>query len=226
MLQSCSVNSSELSCKKLRIAVLASGSGSNFEALVNYCRRKDVLVATVCLLIVNNPGSGAEARAERLGIPWLLINHRNFDNRELHDAAIANTLKKENIDLVVLAGWMRIITSDLINAFPKGSLLNIHPSLLPAFKGSAAIADALLAGVLKTGCSVHEVVLDVDAGPILAQAEVLITKADDLESLSAKIHQQEHLILAPIVLAKARHLTQIMDKKVASANPAPEPIQP
>ena len=190
----------------MRIAVLASGSGSNFEALLHYCRDHQQGLATIELLIINNPGCGAQQRAEKYNIPWLLINHRDFDSRESFDDAILKALQMAKIDLVVLAGWMRIITAKLIDAFPSGRLLNIHPSLLPEFKGSAAIAAALAAGAKKSGCTVHEVVLNVDAGPILAQAEVEIKASDTLESLKLKIQEQEHLIFAPAIFSKVRQL--------------------
>ena len=190
----------------MRIAVLASGSGSNFEALLHYCRDHQQGLATIELLIINNPGCGAQQRAKKYNIPWLMINHRDFDSRESFDDAILKTLQLAKIDLVVLAGWMRIITAKLIDAFPNGRLLNIHPSLLPEFKGSDAIATALAAGAKKSGCTVHEVVLNVDAGPILAQAEVEIKASDTLESLKLKIQEQEHLIFAPAIFSKVRQL--------------------
>lgn len=190
----------------MRIAVLASGSGSNFEALLHYCRDHQQGLATIELLIINNPGCGAQQRAKKYNIPWLMINHRDFDSRESFDDAILKALQIAKIDLVVLAGWMRIITAKLIDAFPSGRLLNIHPSLLPEFKGSDAIATALAAGAKKSGCTVHEVVLNVDAGPILAQAEVEIQASDTLESLKLKIQEQEHLIFAPAIFSKVRQL--------------------
>lgn len=190
----------------MRIAVLASGSGSNFEALLHYCRDHQQGLATIELLIINNPGCGAQQRAKKYNIPWLMINHRDFDSRESFDDAILKALQLAKIDLVVLAGWMRIITAKLIDAFPSGRLLNIHPSLLPEFKGSDAIATALAAGAKKSGCTVHEVVLNVDAGPILAQAEVEIQASDTLESLKLKIQEQEHLIFAPAIFSKVRQL--------------------
>jgi len=174
--------------------------------LLHYCRDHQEGLATIELLIINNPGCGAQQRAEKYNIPWLLINHRDFDSRENFDDAILKALQLAKIDLVVLAGWMRIITAKLIDAFPSGRLLNIHPSLLPEFKGSAAIAIALAAGAKKSGCTVHEVVLNVDAGPILAQAEVEIQASDTLESLKLKIQEQEHLIFAPAIFSKVRQL--------------------
>lgn len=189
----------------MRIAVLASGSGSNFEALLHYCRDHKQGLATIELLIINNPGCGAQQRAEKYNIPWLLINHRDFDSRENFDDAILKALQLAKIDLVVLAGWMRIITAKLIDAFPSGRLLNIHPSLLPEFKGALRLQQPLPL-VQKSGCTVHEVVLNVDAGPIIAQAEVEIQASDTLESLKLKIQEQEHLIFAPAIFSKVRQL--------------------
>jgi phosphoribosylglycinamide formyltransferase-1 len=205
-------NSTDFNRKPIRLAVLASGSGSNFEALVNYCRNQKESIATVSRLVINNPGCGAQKRADLLKVPSRLINHRDYSTREQFDQAVADLLKTDKIDLVIMAGWMRIVTASLINNIPCGCLINIHPSLLPAFKGANAIADALAAGAIKSGCSIHEVVLDVDSGPLLAQAEVNIEKNDTVESLHLKIQKQEHLLLPPIVIAKARQLGAINEE--------------
>jgi phosphoribosylglycinamide formyltransferase-1 len=189
----------------LRIAVLASGSGSNFEALVQVCKAMLNPIAEVALLIVNKPGCGAIQRAANLHVPVVLLDHRNFATREQLDQALVAELAKANVELVVMAGWMRIVTEELIRAFPQ-RLINIHPSLLPAFKGSGAIQQALNAGAEQSGCTIHEVVQEVDAGPILAQARVPIHANDDLASLSARIHKQEHQLLPAVVLQLALKL--------------------
>jgi phosphoribosylglycinamide formyltransferase-1 len=188
----------------LRLGVLASGSGSNFEALALACQRGE-LAADMSLLVVNNPGCGAQQRAERLGIPVTLHDHRSYESREALDQALINSFRQADVDLVVMAGWMRIVTQDLIDAFPE-RLLNIHPSLLPSFRGARAIEQALAAGVTLTGCTAHLVSLEVDTGPILIQAAVPVLAGDSVESLSSRIHRQEHRILPQAVQLAAQRL--------------------
>ena len=195
--------SSDISDAPLRLAVLASGSGSNFQALVEALRNEPRL--EVVLLIVNRPGCGARKRAEELDVPCQLIDHTRFDSREAVDAAVVQALQNAAVELVVMAGWMRIVTPALISPF-QGRLLNIHPSLLPAFRGMHAIRQALAAGVSQTGCTVHEVVEDVDAGPVLGQQAVPIETTDDEASLSARIHAAEHQLLPAVVIQKGLSL--------------------
>ena len=186
-----------------RLAVLASGQGSNFEALVAACRSQH-LNAQVVLLVVNNPGCGAEQRAARLGIPCQRINHRDHPNRASLDSAMISACQQAQVDLVVMAGWMRIVTPLLVEAYPD-RLLNIHPSLLPSFRGLDAVGQALAAGVQLTGCPAHLVRPEVDAGPVLVQAAVAVLAGDDHRSLSARIQRQEHRILPlAVALAAAR----------------------
>ncbi|MEB3270084.1 MAG: phosphoribosylglycinamide formyltransferase [Synechococcus sp.] len=182
---------------------MASGNGSNFEAVVQACRQ-GALRAEVVLLVVNRADCGARQRAERLRIPWQLLDHRRFASRESLDQALIAAFRSAAIDLVVMAGWMRIVTPLLIDAFPD-RLLNIHPSLLPSFRGVDAIGQALAAGVRLTGCTAHLVRPEVDSGPVLAQAAVPVLADDDHDSLAARIHRQEHRILPlAIALAAAR----------------------
>ena len=183
---------------------MASGSGSNFEALVEACRR-DELAADVVLLAVNNPGCGAQTRAERLGITWMLHDHRAVSSRQELDLGLCRSFRDAEVDLVVMAGWMRIVTEELIDAFPE-RLINIHPSLLPSFRGGRAIADALEAGVTLSGCTAHLVSLEVDTGPILVQAAVPVLPGDSAESLAERIHRQEHRILPLAVRLAAQRL--------------------
>ena len=188
----------------LRLGVMASGSGSNFEALVEATRQQR-LQASVELLVVNHEQCGARSRAERLAIPWRWIDHRAFPSREDLDDALIEAFRDAGVDLVVMAGWMRIVTPRLIEAFPD-RLLNIHPSLLPSFRGLDAVGQALAAGVRITGCTVHLVRPEVDAGPILAQAAVPVHSGDDAPTLAARIHTQEHRILPLAVALAAQRL--------------------
>jgi phosphoribosylglycinamide formyltransferase 1 len=176
----------------LKLGVMASGSGSNFEAIAQAIASGH-LHAQIQVLIGNNPDAQAFARAEKFGIPAKLLNHRQFASREDLDTAIVQTLTDHAVEWVVMAGWMRIVTPVLVNAFPQ-RILNIHPSLLPSFKGNRAVAQALAAGVKITGCTVHRVVTEVDSGEILMQAAVPVLPTDTVESLQNRIHVQEHVI--------------------------------
>lgn len=187
----------------LRLGVMASGEGSNFEALVA-ATRSGPLRASVELLVVNHASCGARSRAERLGIPCQWIDHRAIPSREALDGALIQAFQAAGVDLVVMAGWMRIVTPRLIEAFPD-RLLNIHPSLLPSFRGLDAVGQALAAGVRLTGCTVHLARPEVDSGPILVQAAVPVLEGDDGASLAARIHQLEHRVLPlGVALAAAR----------------------
>lgn len=176
----------------LQLGVMASGSGSNFEAIAQAIADHR-LNAKVQVVIYNNPGAKVKERAERWSIPAVLLNHREFTNREALDEAIVKTLQQYEVDYVIMAGWMRIVTTVLIDAFPD-RVLNIHPSLLPSFKGAHAVEEALRAGVKITGCTVHLVRLEVDSGPILVQAAVPVLPDDTPETLQVRIQIQEHRI--------------------------------
>lgn len=188
----------------VRLGVMASGEGSNFEALVQACLQGP-LRASVERLVVNREGCGARARAERLGVPCDWIDHRAYGSREELDRELIRRFRQDHVDLVVMAGWMRIVTPVLIEAFP-GRLVNIHPSLLPSFRGVDAIGQALAAGVTITGCTAHLVTAEVDAGPILVQAAVPVLPGDGPERLAARIHRQEHAILPLAVAVAAERL--------------------
>lgn len=184
--------SPDVAAVPLRLGVMASGSGSNFEAIARAIACKE-LNARIELVIYNNSGAKVASRANRLGVPTQLLDHRTFESREALDAAIVQTLKTAGVEWVIMAGWMRRVTQPLISAFP-GKILNIHPSLLPSFPGIRAVEQALNAGVKITGCSVHHVELVVDSGPIIMQAAVPILPDDSVEALQARIQVQEHRI--------------------------------
>ncbi|MEB3294648.1 MAG: phosphoribosylglycinamide formyltransferase [Synechococcales bacterium] len=187
----------------LRLGVMASGNGSNFEAIAQAIQSRQ-LNAQVAVLIYNNPNAKVVERAERYGTPTVLLNHREFAHRESLDQAIVETLKTAQVEWLIMAGWMRIITHVLIDAFPQ-RILNIHPSLLPSFKGSHAVEQALRSGVKLAGCTVHYVVPEVDSGEILMQAVVPVLPDDTVETLQNRIQVQEHRIYpAAIALAAAR----------------------
>jgi phosphoribosylglycinamide formyltransferase-1 len=184
---------------------MASGSGSNFEAIAQAIRDRR-LNAQIQVVIYNNPEAKVVERAKRFNVPAVLLNHRDFESREELDRAIVKTLKHHNIEWLVMAGWMRIVTPVLLNAFP-GRVLNIHPSLLPSFKGNRAVEQALAAGVKITGCTVHLVVPEVDSGEIIMQAAVPVLPSDTAETLQNRIHIQEHVVY-PCAIALAAHNRQ------------------
>ncbi|EKQ69389.1 formyltetrahydrofolate-dependent phosphoribosylglycinamide formyltransferase [Leptolyngbyaceae cyanobacterium JSC-12] len=184
----------------LKLGVMASGSGTNFAAITQAIADGH-LHAQIQVLIYNNPDAKVAARAAQWRIPAVLLNHREFASREALDMAIVQTLQEYGVDWVIMAGWMRIVTSVLIDAFPD-RVINIHPSLLPSFKGAHAIEQAFNAGVKITGCTVHLVRLEVDSGPILMQAAVPVLPDDTLETLQARIQVQEHRIF-PLAIALA-----------------------
>ncbi len=183
---------------------MASGNGSNFEALVQACANQQ-LPAQVVSLVVNNPGCGASQRAERLGIAVTCLDHRTFVSRDSLDGALVEHFHAAAVDLVVMVGWMRIVTRRLIKAFPE-RLVNIHPSLLPSFRGVDAVGQALAAGVTLGGCTAHLVSEEVDAGLILVQAAVPVLAGDSHDSLARRIQAQEHRILPLAVGLAAERL--------------------
>ena len=182
-----------------RAAVLISGGGSNFQALIDAAasRRIDVEIA---LLICNEPGAFGLERARRAGIPSVVLDHRAFDGRAAHDAAIDRCLREHAIDLVCLAGFMRILGPRLVEGW-RGRMLNIHPSLLPAFKGLNTHQRTLEAGVRVHGCTVHHVTPELDDGPILVQGVVPVLDTDDAASLAARVLEMEHLCYPQAVAA-------------------------
>lgn len=179
--------------KTIKLGVMASGSGSNFEAIAQAIN-EGKLNGKVEVLIYNNTHAKAKERADKYNIPSVLLNHRDYPNREALDEAIVEVLKAHQVEWVVMAGWMRIITNVLLTAFPQ-KVINIHPSLLPSFKGINAIEKALKAKVKVTGCTVHLVDLEVDSGPVLIQAAIPILPDDTSETLHHRIQIQEHKII-------------------------------
>jgi phosphoribosylglycinamide formyltransferase 1 len=184
----------------LKLGLMASGSGSNVEAIANAIQAGS-LNAQIQVIVYNNPNAKVAERADRLGIPRVLLNHREFASREALDYAIVEMMQAHQADWVIMAGWMRIVTQVLIDAFPR-RVLNLHPSLLPSFPGARAVEEALASGVKITGCTVHYVELKVDSGPILVQAAVPVLPNDTPETLHQRIQVQEHRIY-PIAIALA-----------------------
>jgi phosphoribosylglycinamide formyltransferase 1 len=188
----------------LILGIMASGSGSNFEAVAQAIE-SGKLNAKIAVLIHNKPEIKAIERAQSRGIPTVLLDHRAYPSREELDRAIVTTFQAHQVECVIMAGWMRVITQVLIDAFPN-RVINIHPSLLPSFPGIHAIEQALAAGVKITGCTVHLVSLEVDSGPILVQAAVPILPDDTAATLHARVQIQEHQILPQAIRAIANEV--------------------
>jgi phosphoribosylglycinamide formyltransferase-1 len=178
---------------KRRAAILLSGRGTNMTALIEAAAAPD-FPAEIALVVSNRPGAGGLARAERAGIPALAIDHRPFHgDRAAHEHRIAAALDAAGIEIVCLAGYMRLLTPFLVERY-RGRMLNVHPSLLPAFPGLDTHARALAAGVKLHGATVHLVTETMDEGPILAQAAVPVLPSDDPDTLAARVLAQEHVI--------------------------------
>lgn len=186
----------------LKLGVMASGNGSNFEAIAQAIANEQ-LHAQIQVLIYNHPTAKAAARAANWGVEAVLLNHQDYKSRQQFDGQIVEKLRQYDVEWVVLAGWMRLLTPVLIDAFPD-RIINIHPSLLPSFKGIRAVEQALAAGVKIAGCTAHLVCLEVDSGPILIQAAVPVLPNDTAETLHARIQAQEHRILPPAIALAAQ----------------------
>ena len=178
---------------KLKIGVLASGNGTNLQELINLSEKGELDI-DIKVLITNKDDAGCIKRAESVKIPHKIIRGKDFLEKELFELEIINTLIYYDVELVVMAGWMKIVTPFFINKF-KNKIINIHPSLLPAYKGGSAIKNSLLNGSKITGCSVHFVDEEVDSGSLIMQAALSIEDDDDIDSLSQRIHMLEHKIL-------------------------------
>ncbi len=196
----------------IRLGILASGTGSNFEYIIKAIQNNQ-LNAKVAVLIVNNPDCLAIKKAIKYKIHYVIINHRNCDSRLEHDNLVMKKLEEFSVELVIMAGWMRIVGEGLINRFIN-RLINIHPSLLPSFKGIDAIQQAIDKKVTITGCTVHYVQKEVDSGSIIIQAAVPLNEQDSKETLKKRIQDMEHIIL-PLAIAKvAKDIrTRIKDNK-------------
>jgi phosphoribosylglycinamide formyltransferase 1 len=197
------VPTSELQmARSISLGVMASGSGSNFAAIAEAIARGE-LNAQIKVLICNNPQALVLSRAAKWNIPTVVIDSRQYKQREALDERIVATMQEYGVELVVMAGWMRIVTQVLLDGFPHRAI-NIHPSLLPSFKGIRAIERALEAKVKITGCTVHFVSLEVDSGEILLQAAVPVLPDDTAETLHARVQIQEHIILPQAIAIAAR----------------------
>ena len=193
---------------KKRVAILISGRGSNMTALIEAAKAKDY-PAEIALVVSNRPDAAGLHRARAAGIPTAVIDHIQFGgDRESFERALDRKLSEHRIDLVCLAGFMRLLTPWFVNRW-SGRMLNIHPSLLPQFKGLDTHRRALAAGVLRHGATVHFVVPEMDAGPIVLQDSVAVLENDTEQTLAARVLQLEHQIYPRALRAVAQGLTKV-----------------
>lgn len=190
--------------RRVRTAVLISGNGSNLQALIDYCRKTDC-PAEIVLVISNRPNVKGLERASAAQIPSIVIPHGHYDSREAFDNSMDAALSQHRIELVCLAGFMRVLSETFVNQW-RGRLINIHPSLLPKYKGLDTHVRALEAGDTEHGATVHWVTPELDSGEIIAQRSLPIRPDDTPEILKQRVHALEHL-LYPLALEKvAREL--------------------
>jgi phosphoribosylglycinamide formyltransferase-1 len=179
-----------------RIAVLASGNGTNLQALLD----DPVIRPWIAFVVSDRDSAVALARAEAHGVPFTIVRADAYPTRSAFDDALLEVLRGAEIDHLVLAGYLRLLGPELVRAF-DGRVLNVHPSLLPAFPGASSVADALAWGSKVTGVTVHLVDEELDHGPIVSQEPVAIPDGDDWDALEARIHEVEHRLLPAAVRA-------------------------
>jgi phosphoribosylglycinamide formyltransferase-1 len=190
-----------------RIVVLISGRGSNLGAMLA-AEREGALGGAIVAVVSNRADAGGLAIAKRHGVATAVVDHRAFGDRPSFEAALAATIDAHEPDLVVLAGFMRVLTAPFVARY-EGRMLNIHPSLLPAYPGLDTHRRALADGAKVHGCTVHVVTADLDGGPIVAQAEVPVLPGDDERTLAARVLETEHRLLPQAVRAFCERLASI-----------------
>ncbi len=208
---------------RLNIVVLISGQGSNLQAIMDAIARGD-LPATLRAVISNRADAPGLKRAARAGIPAETLSHRDFPDRQAYDRALRALIDRYHPDLVVLAGFMRILTPAFV-AHYAGRLLNIHPSLLPAFTGLNTHQRALEAGMAEHGTSVHFVTADLDAGPVIAQARIPVRPGDTPQTLAARVKPLEHRLYPLVIRWFAQGRLRLRDGEIIfDGKPLPAPF--
>lgn len=198
----------------LKIGVLISGSGSNLQALIDHIAEGS-LAAEIVLVISSRPDAYGLERAKKAGIPTLALNREVFADVTAANTLIANSLKEAGAEYVIMAGYMRMVTSEVLDAFPD-KVVNLHPALLPSFKGAHAIKDAFEFGVKVTGITVHFANEDYDKGPIIAQRAVPVLETDTLETLEERIHEAEHELYPQVVSWLAEGRVTVRENRTVS----------
>ncbi len=208
---------------KTRVGILISGRGSNMMALVEAARDTD-FPAEIVTVISNRPDAAGLAWAESQGIATLAIDHKAYARREDFEDALHQALTSAGVELVCCAGFMRLMTASFVDGW-HGRMLNIHPSILPSFKGLATHEQALAAGVKITGCTVHFVVPEMDSGPIIAQAAVPVADDDTSDSLAERILAAEHKLYPHALGLIASGQARLVDQKVIGGKPVNQTAQ-
>lgn len=198
---------------RINVGVLASGRGTDFQSLVD-ARDRGELDVTLAVLICNVPGAPVIERARKAGVPAVLIDHRPYGkDRGAFEKEVVKVLRDHRVELVVFAGFMRLVSEYFVNEFPN-RIINIHPSLLPAFPGTHGQRDALAFGVKVSGCTIHFVDTSVDGGPIILQKAVPVRDDDTEETLAARILEQEHVFLPLAVRLFAEGRLKVEGRRV------------
>ncbi|WP_442597739.1 phosphoribosylglycinamide formyltransferase [Neobacillus sp. D3-1R] len=198
----------------IKIAIFASGSGSNFQAIIDNIQSGS-LEAEVALLVCDRPGAFVTERAKQHSIPALSIAPKNYPSKVEYEESILKELQEKEVEFIVLAGYMRLIGSTLLKVY-EGKIVNIHPSLLPAFPGKDAIGQAIAANVKISGVTVHYVDAGMDTGPIIEQATVFLSENETTESLQKKIHEVEHQLYPTVLQHLFNKLEEKKDEQKAS----------
>lgn len=187
---------------RARVAVFASGTGTNFEAIMNSKDRTFDVVMLVC----DKPKAHVIGKAASFGVETVVLEPEKFPSKEAYETEILKKLKRANVEWIVLAGYMRIVGKTLLDAY-KGKIVNVHPSLLPAFPGKNAVGQALKAGVKVSGVTIHYVDEGIDTGPIIAQEPVTVFPNDTEETLQKRIQQVEHVLYPKVIeeLTREKH---------------------
>jgi phosphoribosylglycinamide formyltransferase-1 len=200
----------------LKVAVLISGRGSNLKTLIEACASPSY-PAQIVLVISNNAEAGGLVFAKQAGIPTTIVEHKNFASREAFDAAVQMLLDRSGVELICLAGFMRILSDGFVRHW-RGRMINIHPSLLPAFKGTHVHEQAIAAGVRISGCTVHYVSSELDSGPAIAQAAVPVHPGDTAETLAARVLEAEHCLYPQALRLIAEGRVRLSGERVLFAD--------
>ncbi|BAU29865.1 formyltetrahydrofolate-dependent phosphoribosylglycinamide formyltransferase [Aneurinibacillus soli] len=197
----------------MKLAVFASGSGSNFGAIMEAIENGTITGADIVLLVCDKPGAYVLERAAQYGIPTFVFQAKEYPDKVAFETEILRRLEEAGVERIILAGYMRLIGETLLRAY-GGRMINLHPSLLPSFSGKDAIGQAFRYGVKVTGITVHFVDEGMDTGPIIAQRTVEVQQGDTEETLAARIHAEEHLLLPEVVQLLVNNRVQLDGRRV------------
>ncbi len=197
----------------MKIAVLVSGSGTNLQTLIEQLHEDETSGIEIAVVISDRQKAYALTRAERAGIPTQIVRTQDFENRIAYDAEISRQIENYSAELIVLAGFMKLFQPPFVRKY-RNRIINVHPSLLPAFPGATPVADSLVYGVKVAGVTVHFVDEDVDTGPIIAQTVVPVYDTDDEDSLHKRIQIEEHKLYPKVIKSYAQGKLKVEGRKV------------